>query len=139
VREGRWRGTRALSPGYLLLGGGGAPLAHRVGRSSPIRSPSTDLRPPHTQPTLGAPSISVSLAHLPPGDGPALGEGAGGDDRRCRGRGAASSLLSPWLASAHQPARHPLAVRVTAVAVNGGGEDHVWFEDWWMVASLCDD
>jgi hypothetical protein len=19
------------------------------------------------------------------------------------------------------------------------GEDHVWFEDWWMVASLCDE
>jgi hypothetical protein len=21
----------------------------------------------------------------------------------------------------------------------GEAEDHVWFEDWWMVASLCDE
>jgi hypothetical protein len=22
---------------------------------------------------------------------------------------------------------------------NGSTEDHLWFEDWWMVASLCDE
>jgi hypothetical protein len=25
------------------------------------------------------------------------------------------------------------------VVVGVGGEDHVWFEDRWMVASLCDE
>jgi hypothetical protein len=32
--------------------------------------------------------------------------------------------------------------KVDAVKVKGllgGGEDHVWFEDRWMVASLCDE
>jgi hypothetical protein len=38
-----------------------------------------------------------------------------------------------------------LEVSVTDSRTNGAGvsettsEDHVWFEDWWMVASLCDE
>jgi hypothetical protein len=28
---------------------------------------------------------------------------------------------------------------VTRMLMDGGAEDHVWFEDRWMVASLCDE
>jgi hypothetical protein len=30
-------------------------------------------------------------------------------------------------------------VGVGVVAMRAAAEDHVWFEDWWMVASLCDE
>jgi hypothetical protein len=29
-------------------------------------------------------------------------------------------------------------VCVVNALIKGETEDHVWFEDWWMVASLCD-
>jgi hypothetical protein len=32
-----------------------------------------------------------------------------------------------------------LHVGVVNALINGEIEDHVWFEDWWMVASLCDE
>jgi hypothetical protein len=30
-------------------------------------------------------------------------------------------------------------VGVVNALIKGEIEDHVWFEDWWMVASLCDE
>jgi hypothetical protein len=30
-------------------------------------------------------------------------------------------------------------VCVVNALIKGEIEDHVWFEDWWMVASLCDE
>jgi hypothetical protein len=32
-----------------------------------------------------------------------------------------------------------LHVGVVNALIKGEIEDHVWFEDWWMVASLCDE
>jgi hypothetical protein len=32
-----------------------------------------------------------------------------------------------------------LFVGVVNALIKGEIEDHVWFEDWWMVASLCDE
>jgi hypothetical protein len=32
-----------------------------------------------------------------------------------------------------------LYVGVVNALIKGKIEDHVWFEDWWMVASLCDE
>jgi hypothetical protein len=32
-----------------------------------------------------------------------------------------------------------LYVRVVNALIKGEIEDHVWFEDWWMVAFLCDE
>jgi hypothetical protein len=32
-----------------------------------------------------------------------------------------------------------LYVGVVNTLIKGEIEDHVWFEDWWMVASLCDE
>jgi hypothetical protein len=32
-----------------------------------------------------------------------------------------------------------LHVGVVNALIKGAIEDHVWFKDWWMVASLCDE
>jgi hypothetical protein len=32
-----------------------------------------------------------------------------------------------------------LYVGVVNALIKGEIEDHVWFEDWWIVASLCDE
>jgi hypothetical protein len=34
---------------------------------------------------------------------------------------------------------HNIEVGAVPVPTNEAGEDHVWFEDRWMVASLCDE
>jgi hypothetical protein len=61
------------------------------------------------------------------------GGGAGGDE--IEPRGATGSKRS-WEVCPHGALE---MAGGCAGAAGGSGEDHVWFEDRWMVASLCDE